>query len=73
MESGTLTVYHVGVHNCHLKKDIKIYKKQVREAMLQNKRFWVPEVFSRLRWAKQLLTVIFMKHREEQCNSCMQM
>ena len=33
-ESGTLTVYHVGVHKCHLKKDTKIYKKQVREAML---------------------------------------
>ena len=38
MESGTLTVYYVGVHNCHLKKDTKIYKKkQVREAMLQNR------------------------------------
>ena len=24
-ESGTLTVYHVGVHKCHLKKDTKIY------------------------------------------------
>ena len=34
MECGTLTVYHVGVHKCHLKKDTKIYKKQVREAML---------------------------------------
>ena len=34
LESGTLTVYHVGVHKCHLKKDTKIYKKQVREAML---------------------------------------
>ena len=37
MESGTLTVYHVGVHKCHLKKDIKIYKKQVREAKLWNR------------------------------------
>ena len=36
-ESGTLTVYHLGVHKCHLKKDTKIYKKQVREAMLQNR------------------------------------
>ena len=36
-ESGTLTVYHVGVHKCHLKKDTKIYKKQVKEAMLQNR------------------------------------
>ena len=33
-ESETLTVYHVGVHKCHLKKDTKIYKKQVREAVL---------------------------------------
>ena len=37
MESGTLTVYHVGVHKCHLKKDTKIYEKQVREAMLWNR------------------------------------
>ena len=37
MESGTLTVYHVGVCKCHLKNDTKIYKKQVREAMLQNR------------------------------------
>ena len=36
-KSHTLTVYHVGVHKCHLKKDTKIYKKQVREAMLQNR------------------------------------
>ena len=36
-ESGTLKVYHVGVHKCHLKKDTKIYKKQVREAVLQNR------------------------------------
>ena len=34
LESETLTVYHVGVHKCHLKKDTKIYKKQVREAVL---------------------------------------
>ena len=37
MVSGTLTVYHVGVHKCHLKKDTKIYKKQVREAVLWNR------------------------------------
>ena len=36
-ESDPLTVYHVGVHKCHLKKDTKIYKKQVREAVLQNR------------------------------------
>ena len=36
-ESETLTVYHVGVHKCHLKKDTKIYKKQVREAVLPNR------------------------------------
>ena len=36
-ESETLTVYHVGVHKCHLKKDKKIYKKQVREAVLRNR------------------------------------
>ena len=36
-ESRTLTVYHVGVHKCHLKKDTKIYKKQVREALLWNR------------------------------------
>ena len=35
--SCTLTVYHVGVHKCHLKKDTQIYKKQVREAMLWNR------------------------------------
>ena len=33
-ESETLTVYHIGVHKCHLKKDTKIYRKQVREAVL---------------------------------------
>ena len=37
MGSCTLTVYLVGVHKCHLKKGTKIYKKQVREAMLQNR------------------------------------
>ena len=37
MESGTLTVYLVGVHKCHHKKDTEIYKKQVREAVLQNR------------------------------------
>ena len=36
-ESGTLSVYHVGVHKCHLKKDTKTYKKQVREAVLRNR------------------------------------
>ena len=36
-ESHTLTVYHVGEHNCHLKKETKIYKKQVREAVLRNR------------------------------------
>ena len=36
-ESETLTVYHVGVHKCHLKKDTKIYQKQVREAVLWNR------------------------------------
>ena len=34
LESETLTVYHVVVHKCHLKKDTKIYKKQVREMVL---------------------------------------
>ena len=37
LESGTLTVYHVDVHKCHLKKDRNIYKKQVREVVLQNR------------------------------------
>ena len=36
-ESETLTVYHIGVHKCHLKKDTKIYRKQVREVVLQNR------------------------------------
>ena len=36
-ESETLTVYHIGMHKCHLKKDTKIYRKQVREAVLQNR------------------------------------
>ena len=36
-ESHMLTVYHVGVHKCHLKKDTQIYKKQVREAVLRNR------------------------------------
>ena len=51
MESGTLTVYHVGVHKCHLKKDTKIYKKQVREAMLRNRGLG-RKVFSRPRWGQ---------------------
>ena len=37
LESETLTVYHVGVHKCHLKKDTKIYKKQVSKVVLQNR------------------------------------
>ena len=36
-EPEALTVYHIGVHKCPCKKDIKIYRKQVREAMLRNR------------------------------------
>ena len=35
-ESGALTVYHIGVHKCLLKKDTNIYRKQVRDAVLRN-------------------------------------
>ena len=44
MESGTLTVYHVDVHKCHLKKDTKIYKMQVREAVMQNRGLGAPGI-----------------------------
>ena len=36
-ESETLIVYHIGVHKCPLEKDTKIYRKQVREAVLRNR------------------------------------
>ena len=36
-ESETLTVYHIGVHKCPLKKDKKIYRKQVRDAVFRNR------------------------------------
>ena len=36
-ESEILTVYHIGVHKCPLKKDSKIYRKQVRDVVLRNK------------------------------------
>ena len=36
-ESKILTVYHIGVHKCPLKKDTKIYRKQVRDAVLRNR------------------------------------
>ena len=30
------TVYHIGAHKCPLKPDAKIYRKQVRDAVLRN-------------------------------------
>ena len=36
-ESETLTVYHIGTQVCPLKKDTKIYRKQVRDAVLRNR------------------------------------
>ena len=36
-ESEILILYHTGVHKCPLKKDIKIYRKQVRDAVLRNR------------------------------------
>ena len=36
-ESENLTVYHIGAHKCPLKPDTKIYRKQVREAVLRNR------------------------------------
>ena len=36
-ESENLTVYHIGEHKCPLKLDTKIYRKQVRDAVLRNK------------------------------------
>ena len=36
-ESETLTIYHIGVHKCHLKKDTKIHRKQVKETVLENR------------------------------------
>ena len=35
-ESESLTVYHIGAHKCPLKPDTKIYRKQVRDAVLRN-------------------------------------
>ena len=63
-ESETLTVYHIGVHACHLKKDTKLYRKQVREAEV-----WLLEVFNRLKWVRQLPMVTFGRHREETYDS----
>ena len=36
-ESENLTVYYTGAHRCPLKKDTKIYRKQVRDAVLRNR------------------------------------
>ena len=36
-ESEILTVYHIGAHKCPLKKDTKIYRKLVRDAVLRNR------------------------------------
>ena len=36
-ESEILTVYHIGTHKCPLKQDTKIYRKQVRDAVLGNR------------------------------------
>ena len=35
-ESESLTVYHIGAHKCPLKPDAKLYRKQVRDAVLRN-------------------------------------
>ena len=35
-ESESLTVYHIGAHKCPLNQDTKIYRKQVRDAVLRN-------------------------------------
>ena len=36
-ESDILTVYHIGAHKCPPKKDTKIYRKQVRDAVFRNR------------------------------------
>ena len=36
-ESESHTVYHIGAHKCPLKQDTKIYRKQVRDALLRNR------------------------------------
>ena len=36
-ESENLTVYHIHAHKCPLKQDAKIYRKQVRDAVLRNR------------------------------------
>ena len=36
-ESESLTVYHIGAHKCPLKQDTKIYRKQVKDAVLRNR------------------------------------
>ena len=36
-ESETLTVYHIGAHKCPLKPETKIYRKQIRDAVLRNR------------------------------------
>ena len=35
-ESEILTIYHIGTHRCLLKPNTKIYRPQVREAVLRN-------------------------------------
>ena len=36
-ESESLTVYHIGTDKCPLKQEMKIYRKQVRDAVLRNR------------------------------------
>ena len=65
-ESGTLTVYHVGVHKCHLRKDTKYIKSRSGMPCCKTE-VWVLKVFSRPRWAKQLLMVICTMDKKDKC------
>ena len=36
-KAESFTVYHIGAHKCPLKPDTKMYRKQVRDAVLRNR------------------------------------
>ena len=65
-ESESITVYHIGAHKCSLKQDTKIYRKQVRDAVLRNRGIGARGI----QQAEMTLGKLGM-HSEEPCNSPM--
>ena len=69
-EYETLTVYHIGVHKCPLKKTQK-YTESRSEIQCSEIEVSVLGAFNKLKLVRHLLMVTFGRHREEPCNSLM--